>query len=143
MVLPEDEALPDFKETIRFEPREIIKYFEVHAVHAVHAVLAGSPRPGAASVGWGWRLILHQLPPACCHPSASILPLICHCLLRCCLQSGEHVKVVHGQHEGETGMVVRVEGPVCYIFTDATQAEIRVFVRDLTLAVATASSIDS
>ena len=51
--------------------------------------------------------------------------------------------MVHGQHEGETGMVVRVEGPVCYIFTDATQAEIRVFVRDLTLAVATASSIDS
>lgn len=64
----------------------------------------------------------------------------------CCpwpLQSGEHVKVVHGQHEGETGMVVRVEGPVCYLFTDATQQEVRVFARDLTLAVASASAVDS
>lgn len=60
-----------------------------------------------------------------------------------CPQSGEHVKVVHGQYEGETGMVVRVEGPVCYIFTDATQQEIRVFARDLTLAVASASAVDS
>ena len=40
-------------------------------------------------------------------------------------------------------MVVRVEGPVCYIFTDATQQELRVFTRDLTLAVATSSSLDS
>ncbi len=53
------------------------------------------------------------------------------------------MKVVHGQHEGETGMVVRVEGPVCYLFTDATQQEIRVFARDLTLAVASASAVDS
>lgn len=60
-----------------------------------------------------------------------------------CLQSGEHVKVVHGQHEGETGMVVRVEQPVAYVFTDASQQEIRVFVRDLTLAVAVANSTDS
>lgn len=36
------------------------------------------------------------------------------------LQSGEHVKVVHGQHEGETGMVVRVENPVAYVFTDSS-----------------------
>ena len=50
---------------------------------------------------------------------------------------------MHGQHDGETGMVVRVEGPVCTIFTDATQQEIRVFARDLTHAVATASATDS
>ncbi|KAL4420140.1 hypothetical protein ABPG77_010356 [Micractinium sp. CCAP 211/92] len=85
MVLPQDAALPGFNEVIRFEPRELVKFFE----------------------------------------------------------SGEHVKVVHGQHEGETGMVVRVEGPVCYLFTDATQQEIRVFARDLTLAVASASAVDS
>jgi transcription elongation factor len=63
--------------------------------------------------------------------------------LACRLQSGEHVKVVHGQQEGETGMVVRVEGSVCYIFTDTTQQELRVFTRDLTLAVATSSAVDS
>ena len=40
-------------------------------------------------------------------------------------------------------MVVRVEGPVAYVFTDARQQEVRVFVRDLTLAVATASAVDS
>ncbi|PRW59844.1 transcription elongation factor SPT5-like protein 1 [Chlorella sorokiniana] len=85
MVQPQDESLGDFKDVIRFEPRELSKYFE----------------------------------------------------------SGEHVKVVHGQHEGETGMVVRVETPVAYVFTDSSHQEIKVFVRDLTLAVATASSADS
>ncbi|GAB4821977.1 hypothetical protein N2152v2_009023 [Parachlorella kessleri] len=58
-------------------------------------------------------------------------------------ESGNHVKVVHGQHTGETGMVVRVEGPVCYVFTDTTQQEIRVFGRDLTEAAAMASSADT
>lgn len=78
--------------------------------------------------------------PTACQPAAlRLLP----CPPAAPPQSGEHVKVVHGQHEGETGMVVRVEQPVAYIFTDATQAEIRVFVRDLTLAVATASALDS
>ena len=38
MVLPEDEALPDFKDTIRFEPREIIKYFEVGALRMLWLV---------------------------------------------------------------------------------------------------------
>lgn len=28
--------------------------------------------------------------------------------------------MVHGQHEGETGMVVRVENPVAYVFTDSS-----------------------
>jgi transcription elongation factor SPT5 len=51
--------------------------------------------------------------------------------------------VIHGQHEGETGMVVRVEGPVAHIFTDTKQQELRVFTRDLTLALATASATDS
>ena len=29
MVMPQDEALPDFSTAIRFEPRELAKYFEV------------------------------------------------------------------------------------------------------------------
>lgn len=57
--------------------------------------------------------------------------------------SGDHVKVVHGSHAGQTGMVVRVEGPVCYIFTDATKQEIKVFSKDLADAVAVATTLDS
>jgi hypothetical protein len=34
MVVPEDASLPDFKDAIRFEPREIAKHFEVGAVAA-------------------------------------------------------------------------------------------------------------
>jgi transcription elongation factor SPT5 len=51
--------------------------------------------------------------------------------------------VVHGQYVGETGMVVRVEGPVAYLFTDGGKRELRVFTRDLTLAVAASSAVDS
>lgn len=58
-------------------------------------------------------------------------------------ESGDHVKVVNGSHSGETGMVVRVEGPVCYIFTDATKEEIKAFSRDLTETAAAATTIDS
>ena len=69
-------------------------------------------------------------PPA--HPTALPLP-----------QRGAHVKVVRGPSAGETGMVVRVDGPVCHIFTDVTQKELRAFARDLAEAVAVASSADS
>eukprot|EP00887_Chlorella_sp_A99_P006595 scaffold3.g6595.t1 len=58
-------------------------------------------------------------------------------------ESGDHVKVVHGQHVGETGMVVRVDGAVCTLFTDGTKAEVRVFGRDLVPAVTASSTIDS
>lgn len=29
MVVPQDDSIPDFKDVIRFEPRELTKYFEV------------------------------------------------------------------------------------------------------------------
>lgn len=58
-------------------------------------------------------------------------------------EGGAHVKIIHGQFIGQTGMVVRVEGPVCVVFTDGTRQEVRVFSRDLAEAVAVASSIDS
>ncbi len=76
------------------------------------------------------------MPP---HPSSP--PLFPPCNFS--LQSGQHVKVVHGKHEGETGMVVRLDGPVAFLFTDAGQRELRVFTRDLTLAVASTSAADS
>lgn len=58
-------------------------------------------------------------------------------------QSGSHVKIMHGQYQGQTGMVIRVEGPACIVFTDTTRQEAKVFSRDLVQAVAVASSIDS
>lgn len=60
-----------------------------------------------------------------------------------CAQSGSHVKVEHGQHMGETGMVVTVTGPIATIFTDVSRQEIRVFVKDLVQAVAVTSSVDT
>ena len=53
------------------------------------------------------------------------------------------MRVVAGKHAGESGMVVRVEGPVVTLFTDASRQEIRVFGRDLGEAITVASSVDS
>jgi transcription elongation factor SPT5 len=57
--------------------------------------------------------------------------------------SGDHVRVVSGQHVGQTGMVVSVEGPICHVFTDATRQEVKIFARDLKEAVEVASSLDT
>ena len=45
---------------------------------------------------------------------------------------GDHVKVSSGQREGQTGMVVRVEDPICILVSDSTWEELQVFTRDLT-----------
>lgn len=57
-------------------------------------------------------------------------------------ESGDHVKVAHGSHAGETGMVVKMDEGVCYVLTDATREEIKVFARDLVDAVAAPSTAD-
>jgi transcription elongation factor len=44
------------------------------------------------------------------------------------------VRVLNGPHAGERGMVVSVEGPQCVLVPDTRQAELKVFVRDLTEA---------
>lgn len=49
-------------------------------------------------------------------------------------QAGDHVRVLNGPHAGERGMVVSVEGPQCVLLPDTRQAELKVFVRDLTEA---------
>ena len=51
-------------------------------------------------------------------------------------QAGDHVRVAGGQHEGQTGMVVRVEGAACVLVSDAAKSELRVFARDLSEAAA-------
>lgn len=65
--------------------------------------------------------------------------------LRKYVEVGTHVKVINGSHKGQTGMVVSVgdDATVCHIVTDATREDIRVFVRDITEAVAVAATIDS
>ncbi len=57
-------------------------------------------------------------------------------------QNGAHVKVTTGQHSGATGMIVRVDGEVCYVYTDTTNQEIMVFARDITEAAAMQSAQD-
>ena len=58
------------------------------------------------------------------------------------LQAGDHVKVGAGQHEGATGMVVRVEDPISILLDDATREELRVFTRDLSESGETATGLD-
>ena len=60
----------------------------------------------------------------------------------CYAQAGDHVKVNSGQHEGQTGMVVRVEDPVCVLVSDATHEELQVFARDLTESSEAATGLD-
>ena len=59
-----------------------------------------------------------------------------------CLQAGDHVKVNSGQHEGQTGMVVRVEDPICVLVSDSTHEELQVFARDLTESSEAATGLD-
>ncbi|KAG7669634.1 hypothetical protein Ndes2437B_g05814 [Nannochloris sp. 'desiccata'] len=56
--------------------------------------------------------------------------------------SGDHVKVLNGSHSGETGMVVNVEEGVCFVLTDQTKEEIKVFTRDLMETVAAPTTAD-
>ncbi len=52
------------------------------------------------------------------------------------------MKVGAGQHEGATGMVVRVEDPISILLDDATREELRVFTRDLSESGETATGLD-
>ena len=37
---------------------------------------------------------------------------------------GDHVKVIAGRHEGETGLIVRVETNLAILFSDLTMHEV-------------------
>ena len=52
------------------------------------------------------------------------------------------MKVNSGQHEGQTGMVVRVEDPICVLVSDSTHEELQVFARDLTESSEAATGLD-
>ncbi len=63
--------------------------------------------------------------------------------LRKYFKVGEHVKIIGGRNEGETGLIVRVEDNVAIILSDLTMEEITVFQRFLQLCQATATGVDS
>ncbi|XP_011410252.2 PREDICTED: transcription elongation factor SPT5-like [Amphimedon queenslandica] len=63
--------------------------------------------------------------------------------LRKFFQVGDHVKVIAGRHEGETGLVVRIENNLAIIFVDLTMHELKVRPRDLQLCLEKSSGVDT
>ena len=51
--------------------------------------------------------------------------------LRKFFRMGDHVKVIAGRHDGETGLIVGVEENIVTIFTDVGMKEIKVFSKDI------------
>uniref|UniRef100_A0A8C2GVJ2 Transcription elongation factor SPT5 n=1 Tax=Cyprinus carpio TaxID=7962 RepID=A0A8C2GVJ2_CYPCA len=63
--------------------------------------------------------------------------------LRKYFRMGDHVKVIAGRFEGDTGLIVRVEENFVILFSDLTMHELRVLPRDLQLCSETASGVDA
>ncbi|KAI8611142.1 hypothetical protein BC830DRAFT_1142403 [Chytriomyces sp. MP71] len=51
--------------------------------------------------------------------------------LRKRFDEGDHVKVIHGNYIGETGMVIKIAGNVATVLSDSTRKTIQVFTKDL------------
>lgn len=51
--------------------------------------------------------------------------------LRKFFKTGSHVRCINGRHDGEAGMVVKVENDVATVFSDVTKEEFVVFMHDL------------
>ena len=49
--------------------------------------------------------------------------------LRKFFKMGDHVKVIAGRYEGDTGLIVRIENNIAVIFSDLTLHEVCVCVR--------------
>eukprot|EP00123_Amoebidium_parasiticum_P017793 comp23990_c0_seq1/m.42637 comp23990_c0_seq1/g.42637 ORF comp23990_c0_seq1/g.42637 comp23990_c0_seq1/m.42637 type:complete len:1051 (-) comp23990_c0_seq1:111-3263(-) len=58
-------------------------------------------------------------------------------------KTGDHVKVINGVHEGETGLIVRVEENHVVIFGDTSMDEIKVFNKDVQLALEVSTGLDT
>ena len=44
--------------------------------------------------------------------------------LKKCFKVGDHVKVIHGKFEGDTGLILRVSGKTAILFSDLTMHEV-------------------
>ncbi|KAL5006667.1 hypothetical protein ScPMuIL_015473 [Solemya velum] len=56
---------------------------------------------------------------------------------------GDHVKVIGGRYEGDTGLIVRVEENQAVLFSDLTMHELKVLPKDLQLCADMATGVDS
>lgn len=56
---------------------------------------------------------------------------------------GEHVKVIGGRYEGETGLIVKVEDNQATLISDLTMDEVKVLPRQLQLCQSSATGVDS
>ncbi|XP_062504136.1 transcription elongation factor SPT5-like [Corticium candelabrum] len=56
---------------------------------------------------------------------------------------GDHVKVIMGQNEGDTGLIVRIENNLAVLVSDLTLHELKVRPRDLQLCSERSSGVDS
>lgn len=63
--------------------------------------------------------------------------------LRKYFRQGDHVKVLGGRYEGDTGLIVRVEENRIVLFSDLTMHELEVLPRDLQLCSDRATGVDS
>lgn len=63
--------------------------------------------------------------------------------LRKYFQQGDHVRVIGGKFEGDTGLIVRVEPHRVFLFSDLTMHELKVLPKDLQLCSDMASGVDS
>jgi len=56
---------------------------------------------------------------------------------------GDHVKVIGGRYEGDTGLIVRVQENMIVLFSDVTMHELKVLPRDLQICSDMATGVDS
>ncbi|XP_042899207.1 transcription elongation factor SPT5 [Parasteatoda tepidariorum] len=63
--------------------------------------------------------------------------------LRKYFKMGDHVKVIAGTYEGDTGLIVRVEEKIVLLFSDLTMHELKVRPQDLQLCTDMATGVDS
>ncbi|UYV79463.1 SUPT5H [Cordylochernes scorpioides] len=63
--------------------------------------------------------------------------------LRKFFKQGDHVKVIAGRYEGDTGLIVRADENLVVLFSDLTMHEVKVLPRDLQLCSDMATGVDS
>ncbi|XP_046987782.1 transcription elongation factor SPT5 [Schistocerca americana] len=63
--------------------------------------------------------------------------------LRKYFRMGDHVKVIAGRYEGDTGLIVRVEENRVVLFSDLTMHELEVLPKDIQLSPDMATGVDS
>lgn len=60
-----------------------------------------------------------------------------------CFHEGDHVKVIDGRYEGDTGTIVRTDERSAILLSDLSMDEINVLIRDLQLCPDRATGVDS